>query len=151
MRSIRSAVERWEMFARRIRMCFAAAALLLTAVGIEVRLKPFWPQGPGIREAFLIAFDGMIVFGAVWAAGWALARSYQIDGHRRAPKRRRCDLGALRGVASLRTTAAILAIISFMAFQLVLVTQAMSSDGNTSIWVQAWAKLKKRIGDVRGP
>jgi hypothetical protein len=47
---------------------------------------------------------------------------------------------------------AILAIIGLMAFQLVLVGRAVSSDGNTTIsWAQAWAKLKKRIGDVRGP
>jgi hypothetical protein len=74
------------MFARRIRMCFSAAALVLALVGIAVRLKPLWHEAPGIRECFLIAFDGMIVFGAVWAAGWALARSYQIDDQRRAPK-----------------------------------------------------------------
>jgi hypothetical protein len=136
-------------------MCFSAAALVLALVGIAVRLKPLWPEAPGIRECFLIAFDGMIVFGAVWAAGWALARSYQIDDQRRAPKPSTPSLRlrAPRGETSLRmrVTAAILAIIGFMAFQLVLVTRGISSEGNTISWTQVWTKLKKRIGDVRGP
>jgi hypothetical protein len=45
----------------------------------------------------------------------------------------------------------ILAIIGLMAFQLVLVGRAVSNDGNTISWAQAWAKLKERILDVRGP
>jgi len=77
----------------------------------------------------------------------------RIRGERRSRQRRRCDLRASGGETSLRTrvTAAILAIIGFMAFELVLVGRAVSSDGNTISWAQAWAKLKKRIGDVRGP
>jgi hypothetical protein len=39
---------------------------------------------------------------------------------------------------------AILAVIGFMAFQLVLVARAISSeDGNTISWAQGWAKFKK--------
>src|SRR6476659_7823335 len=45
----------------------------------------------------------------------------RIRGERRSRQRRRCDLRASRGETSLRTrvTAAILAIIGFMAFELV--------------------------------
>jgi hypothetical protein len=65
------------MYTRRIRVWFNASGLAFAVVTIAMRLMPHWPWVPGIRECFLIVIDAAIVYGAVWAAGWGLASSYQ--------------------------------------------------------------------------
>jgi hypothetical protein len=67
------------MYARRIKAWFSAADLVLAVVTTAVRILPLWPEVPSVRECFLIAIDVATVYGAVWAAGWGLARSYRND------------------------------------------------------------------------
>jgi hypothetical protein len=70
------------MYARRIKVWFSAAGLVLAVVTIAVSILPLWPQMPSARECLLIVIDAAIVSGAVWAAGWGLARSYRDNEQR---------------------------------------------------------------------
>jgi hypothetical protein len=52
---------------------FHIAGFALAVLGTTVRLIPYWPKAPDLREATLIAVDAVIAYGVVWAAGWGLA------------------------------------------------------------------------------
>jgi hypothetical protein len=73
-------VEYPTMRVHHVKPGFHIAGLALAVLGTTVRLMPFWPKAPELREAALIAVDALIAYGVVWAAGWGLAWCSD-DGH----------------------------------------------------------------------